>query len=106
MGMALMQPAAYVCEMEVVQWVYAHTERGSRLRGYVVALWCQRGGKITPEMWAKGHRIRGFWADVVAYMRVLEVVRRRNAAVLRRDRGEERIPVEFLARGGEGGLRG
>jgi hypothetical protein len=56
LGMALMQPKKFVCEIATVKWVYENTEPGCKLRGYI-------------------HR------DASAFMRIFENTRRANPKV-------------------------
>jgi hypothetical protein len=78
LGMALMQPGEFVCAMETVTWVYQNTRPGCRLRGYVVAIFCQRGPGVAPEMFTPENERLGIFADASAFMRKLGRVRSGN----------------------------
>jgi len=43
LGMSLMQPREFTVEIETVAWVYERTGEGSKLRSFIVAIFCQRG---------------------------------------------------------------
>jgi hypothetical protein len=78
LGMALMQPAEFVCEISTVKWVYENTEPGCKLRGYIVAIYCQRGEDVSKENFGPEITKLGIFTDLVAFMRVLASVRRAN----------------------------
>jgi hypothetical protein len=46
LGMSLMQPREFTVGIETVAWVYQNTGEGSKLRSFIIAIFCQRG---TPE---------------------------------------------------------
>jgi hypothetical protein len=86
LGMALMQPKEFKCNIETVRWVYEHTERKQRkdepeekespLRPYIMAIFCQRPPAITPEFFSSDNAqiIR----DALRFFRVLSWIRAGN----------------------------
>jgi hypothetical protein len=78
LGMALMQPKHFICEIDTVKWVYENTEPGCKLRGYIVAIYCQRGAQVSKEVFVPEITGLGIFTDCVAFMRVLASVRRAN----------------------------
>jgi hypothetical protein len=78
LGMALMQPKHFICEIETVRWVYENTEPGCKLRGYTVTIYCQRGADVSKEVFAPEITGLGILTDCVKFMRVLASVRRAN----------------------------
>jgi hypothetical protein len=75
-GMALMQPKHFVCPVSTVEWVYAHTSPTSKLRGYIVAIFCQRGPTPTKEMLLNTDP--AIFADANEFFKVLQKVRKGN----------------------------
>jgi hypothetical protein len=51
--MAFMQPWEFERGIEVVKWVYANTAAESKLRGFVVALFCQRMPRVTADVFGE-----------------------------------------------------
>ncbi|EAT78963.1 hypothetical protein HBH56_072310 [Parastagonospora nodorum] len=78
LGMALMQPREFTCGIETVRWVYENTAPGSKLRGYVVAIFCQRGAEITKEMFSPRIEKLGIFRDAVKFFKILNRVRAGN----------------------------
>ncbi|KAF2824183.1 hypothetical protein CC86DRAFT_51466 [Ophiobolus disseminans] len=75
LDMALMQPKECTCSIETVKWVYDHTDPRSKLRGYIIAIFCQRGPALTAELFnTKG----GIMKDAVKFFVTLNRVRAGN----------------------------
>jgi hypothetical protein len=88
-GMALMQPQEFVCDIGTVAWVYRTTQPGSKLRGWIVAIWTQRGGDVKKEWFSKENEKLGIFRDAVAFGRVLNRARAGNPVFLDGDMGLE-----------------
>jgi len=73
-----MQPAVYTCRIETVRWVYENTAPVSKLRGYIVAIFCQRGAAMTLETFSPEVEKLGVFRDAVGFLRVLNRVRAGN----------------------------
>ncbi|KAG9192585.1 hypothetical protein G6011_11319 [Alternaria panax] len=78
LGMALMQPAYFVCNIETVKWVYENTPVKSTLRDYIITIFCQRGPPITPSIFSPAHERLGIFRDAAEFMRKLNLVRAGN----------------------------
>jgi hypothetical protein len=78
LGMELMQPKTFVCELETVRWVYANTPQGAPLLGYVITIFCQRGPPATPAHFSPVYEKLGIFRDAALFMRVLSKVRAGN----------------------------
>jgi hypothetical protein len=78
LGMALMQPKKFVCEIETARWVYENTPSGSPLRDYIITIFCQRGPPITPTMFSPTNERLGIFRDAVDFLRILNIVRAGN----------------------------
>jgi len=75
LGMALMQPKEYKCSIETVEWVYEHTDPRSKLRGYIIAIFCQRGPDATSALFnTRGEIMR----DALKFFGILNKVRAGN----------------------------
>lgn len=79
-GMALMQPKDFICPVSTVEWVYAHTNPKSKLREYVIAIFCQRGPKLTPELLAD--KDPAIFEDAKALFGVLQKVSQNNPRIV------------------------
>jgi hypothetical protein len=75
-GMALMQFNHFVCPVSTVEWVYAHTNPKSKLRGYIIAIFCQRGPTPTKDMLLNTDP--AIFADASEFFKVLQKVRMGN----------------------------
>ena len=78
LGMALMQPKEFKCEIETVRWVYNHTHKKSKLRRYIVAIFCQRGPDVTTELFASANVKLSIFRDAVKFFNILNKVRAGN----------------------------
>jgi hypothetical protein len=78
LGMALMQPQEFVCGLEVVKWVYTHTSLRSKLRDYIIAIFCQRGPNVSREIFTQEIEKLGILKDAVEFLGVLDKVRMGN----------------------------
>jgi len=75
LGMALMQPKEYKCSIETVEWVYEHTDPRSKLRGYIIAIFCQRGPDATSALLNTRGEIM---TDALRFFAILNKVRAGN----------------------------
>jgi hypothetical protein len=71
---ALMQPKEFVCERMAVLRAYVGTRRNSKLRGFIIALLCQRPPSPAEVFALPPHILR----DVVDFMHVLNRARMAN----------------------------
>lgn len=78
LGMALMQSKEYQCPVETVRWVYQHTPPSSKLRGYIIAIFCQRGPRISAETFSPENTKLCFFRDAINFFSVLNKVRNGN----------------------------
>jgi hypothetical protein len=78
LGMALMQPAYFVCKVETVRWVYENTPVWSTLRDYIITIFCQRGPPVTSSMFSPGNERLGIFRDATEFLRKLNLVRAGN----------------------------
>jgi hypothetical protein len=78
-AMALMQPKEFICSIDVVRWVYANTSRYSTLRGFVGAIFCQRGSAITADILSLESDKAGIVRDAAAFLHILDRVRAGNS---------------------------
>jgi hypothetical protein len=78
LGMALMQPAYLICKIETVRWVYENTPVGSKLRDYIITIFCQRGPPITPTMFSPDNERLGIFRNAAGFMHKLNLVRAGN----------------------------
>jgi hypothetical protein len=78
LGMALMQPAYFICRIETVRWVYENTPVKSSLRDYIITIFCQRGPPIVPSMFSPDNERLGIFRDAADFMRKLNLVRAGN----------------------------
>lgn len=80
LGMALMQPGDFGVDVETVRWVYENTAPGSKLRGFVIAVFCQRpaGGQVERRFFRPCYEGLGIFRDALAFLKVLGKVRRGN----------------------------
>ncbi|KAL1800015.1 hypothetical protein ACET3X_000357 [Alternaria dauci] len=104
LGMALMQPAYFVCRIETVKWVYENTPVKSTLRDYIITIFCQRGPPITPSMFAPDHERLGIFRDAARFMRTLNLVRAGNSKGLDGYELHEQFPMHHTWSPSEDGL--
>ncbi|KAF2243124.1 hypothetical protein BU26DRAFT_437576 [Trematosphaeria pertusa] len=73
LGMALMQPGDFGVDVETVRWVYENTAPGSKLRGFVIAVFCQRpaGGQVERRFFRPCYEGLGIFRDALAFLKVL-----------------------------------
>jgi hypothetical protein len=78
-GMALMQPKNFVYSLETVRWVYENTTSKYSLRGFIIAIFCQRGPPVTtPGYFSDANAKLGISRDASVFTRVLNEVRSGN----------------------------
>jgi hypothetical protein len=94
LGMALMQPAYFVCKIETVRWVYEHTPVWSTLRRYIITIFCQRGPPITPSMFSPDNERLGIFRDAVEFMHKLNLVRAGNPRGMNKYDLHSQFPIQ------------
>jgi hypothetical protein len=75
LAMALMQPAQFEVDIETVTYVYSNTPPHSKLRKFIVAVFCQRS-QIQPHFFSPLTAGPGIWKDVTEFQKVLNEVRK------------------------------
>ncbi|KAF2684452.1 hypothetical protein K458DRAFT_487334 [Lentithecium fluviatile CBS 122367] len=70
-GMALMQPPGYEVDIEMMRFVYENTSPGSKLRRFVIAIFCQRA-KPQPQFFHAQYEVLGILCDGAVFLKVLE----------------------------------
>ncbi|KAF2649111.1 hypothetical protein K491DRAFT_611465 [Lophiostoma macrostomum CBS 122681] len=75
LAMALMQPAYFEVDIETVIYVYSNTPTHSKLRKFIVAIFCQRS-TTQPHFFSPLTSGLGIWEDVTEFQKVLNEVRK------------------------------
>jgi len=94
LGMELMQPVGFRCSTDTVRWVYENTEEGCPLRGFIIAIFCQRASP-GPAFFNDDKAWLSILRDACTFFRVLEKARKARIAAVMSDKtrnpsGEER----------------
>ncbi|KAJ4291945.1 hypothetical protein N0V90_009843 [Kalmusia sp. IMI 367209] len=79
LGMELMQPREFKCDVGVVRWVFGNTAEGSPLRGFIIAIFCQRCEPDINYFFLRASGDEDIFREASAFLKDLEVARRRYA---------------------------